>query len=200
MGYKWLVEVFDKYTKNRVVGKYRLLLLDGHKSHFTPEFDQFCKDNSIICLCYPPHSTDRLQPLDVGCFSPLKNVYGRLIQEKAELGIYYIDKPDFLVLYQQARATTLISKNIKKAFQTVGILPFDPQKVLSRLKIRTPNPGPQLSSETEVLTKTPYTTTDLQNHIQVIQQYRNQDPGPGLSQGHIPDQGSTLNQQPSPVN
>jgi hypothetical protein len=79
LGYKWLVDVFDKYTKNRVVGKYHLLLLDGHKSHFTPEFDQYCKDNSIICLCFPPHSTDRLQPLDIGCFSPLKNAYGRLI-------------------------------------------------------------------------------------------------------------------------
>ena len=126
LGYKWLVDVFDKYIKNRVVGKYRLLLLDGHKSHFTPEFDQYYKDNSIICLCYPPHSTDRLQPLNVGCFSPLKNIYGRFVQEKAELGIYHIDKPDFLVLFQQARIIALTPKNIKSAFQAVGILPFDP--------------------------------------------------------------------------
>ena len=79
LGYKWLVEVFDKYTKNRVVDKYRLLLLDDYKSHFTSEFDQFYKDNSIICLCYPPHSTDRLQPLNISCFSLLKNMYSRLV-------------------------------------------------------------------------------------------------------------------------
>ena len=91
VGYKWLTEVYDKYTRGRTIGKYRLLLLDGHGSHFTPEFDEFCKKNSIVWLCYPPHSTDLLQPLDFGCFSVLKETYGRLVQEKAELGIYHID-------------------------------------------------------------------------------------------------------------
>jgi hypothetical protein len=126
--------------KNRVVDKYCLLPLDDYKSHFTSEFDQYCKDNSIIYLYYPPHSTDRLQPLDVSCFSPLKNAYGQLVQEKAEFGIYHIDKPDFPVLFKQARAITLTSKNIKSAFQAVGILLFDLGKVLSRLKVRTPGP------------------------------------------------------------
>jgi hypothetical protein len=126
LGYKWLVDVFDKYIKNRVVGKYCFLLFNDYKSYFISEFDQYCKDNSIICLCYPPHSTDRLQPFDVGCFSPLKNIYGRFVQEKAELGIYYIDKPDFLVLFQQTRIIVLTFKNIKSVFQAVGILPFDP--------------------------------------------------------------------------
>jgi hypothetical protein len=69
----------------------------------------------------------------------LKNVYDQLIREKPELGIYHIDKPDFLVLLQQTRAIALTSKNIKSAFQTVGILPFDPQKVLSRLKVKIPS-------------------------------------------------------------
>ena len=165
MSYKWLIDIFDKYTKNRIVGKYRLLLLDGHKNHFTPEFDQYCKDNSIICLCYPPHSIDRLQPLNVSYFSPLKNIYDRFVQEKAELGIYHIDKPDFLVLLQQARAIALTSKNIKSAFQAVGILQFDPGKVLSRLKVRTPSLQPQLPSEAQANIKTPYITIDLYNHI-----------------------------------
>jgi hypothetical protein len=65
----------------------------------------------------------------------LKNIYGRLVQEKAELGIYHIDKPDFLILFQQAWIIALTLKNIKSAFQAVGILLFDPQKVLSRLKV-----------------------------------------------------------------
>jgi len=187
LGYKWLVDVFDKHTHNRVVGKYRLLLLDGHKSHFTAEFDQYCKDNSIIYLCYPPHSTDRLQPLDVGLFSPLKGAYGRLVQEMAGLGINHIDKLDFLSLLYQARLTTFTSKNIKSAFQTVGIVPFDPQKVLSRLKVRTPNPPPQPQNlDNHTVVKTPYNTTDLQAHIQIIQQCHIQGPEPGPSQSLVP--------------
>jgi hypothetical protein len=104
----------------------------------------------------------------------LKNAYGRLIQEKAELGIYHIDKPDFLVLFQQAQTIALTSKNIKSAFQAVGILQFDPGKVLSRLKVRTPSPQRQLSEKTQDITKTLYTTIDLQNYLQVIQQHRSQ--------------------------
>jgi hypothetical protein len=72
----WLQSIFDKYTKDRTVGKYRLLILDGHKSHFTAEFEQYCLKNSIIPLCMPPHSSHLCQPLDVGCFSSLKNSYG----------------------------------------------------------------------------------------------------------------------------
>jgi hypothetical protein len=95
----------------------------------------------------------------------LKNIYGRLIQEKAELKIYYIDKPDFLVLFQQVRIIALTPKNIKNAFQTVGILPFDLQKVLSRLKVKTSSLRLQSLSETQVFIKTPYITTDFQNYI-----------------------------------
>jgi hypothetical protein len=47
-------------------------LLDGHGSHITPEFDQYCLAYSIIVLYMPPHSSRLLQPLDVGCFSVLK--------------------------------------------------------------------------------------------------------------------------------
>jgi hypothetical protein len=95
----------------------------------------------------------------------LKNAYNRLVQAKAELGIYHIEKLNFLVLFQQARAIALTSKNIKSAFQAVRILPFDPQKVLSRLKVRTPSPQLQLLSEVQAITKTPYITIDLYNHI-----------------------------------
>jgi len=60
-----------------------------------------------------------------------------------------------------------------------------------------------LLSEIQAIIKTPYTTTDLYNYIQVIQQHRNQSPslnrGPGPNQGHILDPGLTLGPQPSPV-
>jgi|SRR5436190_4673392 len=95
------MEVFDKHICNHTVGTYQLLLLDSHDSHITPKFNDFCKRNSIIWLCYPPHSTHLLQVLDYGYFSVLKHSYGQLVQEKAELGVFRIDKPDFLALYYQ---------------------------------------------------------------------------------------------------
>jgi hypothetical protein len=35
----WLKHVFNKHTRTRTRGRYRLLILNGHGSHVTPEFD-----------------------------------------------------------------------------------------------------------------------------------------------------------------
>jgi hypothetical protein len=175
LGYKWLTEVFDKHTQGRTVGKYRLLFLDGHGSHFTPQFIDFCEKNSIVWLCCPPHSTHILQPLDVGCFSPLKNAYGRLVQDRAQLGINHIDKPDFLMLYQQARIAALSEKNIKSAFRTVGLVPYDPEKVLSRFQVRTPSPLLQQQfngPESQLPLQTPYNITELDAQVKALQEHR----------------------------
>jgi hypothetical protein len=95
----WWLQHFDRYTKGRTVGRYRLLILDGHGSHVSPEFDQYCIEHSIIVLCMPAHSSHLLQPLDVGCFSVLKRSYGRLVEQKMSLGVNHIDKQEFLPLY-----------------------------------------------------------------------------------------------------
>jgi hypothetical protein len=176
LGYKWLTEVFDRHTRTRTVGRYRLLLLDGHKSHFTPEFSNFCEANSIIWLCYPPHSTDQLQALDVGYFSLLKGSYGQLVKEKAELGVHHIDKADFLTLFHQARTITMTEKNIKSAFEAVGIVPYNPQKVLARLKVKTPSPilgprNPELQdSANQLPLRTPQNIVELDAQARALEQ------------------------------
>ena len=38
LGLEW-VKHFDRHTKTCTVGAWRLLILDGHGSHATPEFD-----------------------------------------------------------------------------------------------------------------------------------------------------------------
>src|ERR1700712_177572 len=47
LGFKW-IQHFNKWTKDVMKGVHRLLILDGHGSHFTPEFDNFCEENKII--------------------------------------------------------------------------------------------------------------------------------------------------------
>ena len=60
IGLTWLTDVFHKHTKDRTIGTYRLLVLDGHNSHVLPEFDRFCLDHQIVVLCIPPHSSHLL--------------------------------------------------------------------------------------------------------------------------------------------
>ena len=102
IGLRWLQKVFIPATNGCTSGRYRLLILDGHGSHLTPQFDEICSQNDIVPICMPPHSSHLLQPLDVGCFSPLKRAYGCLVENKAQLGSNHIDKFDFLEAYTQA--------------------------------------------------------------------------------------------------
>ena len=127
------LNLFHNYTKDRTVGTHRLLVLDGHNSHISAEFDQFCLDHQIVVLCMPAHSSHLLQPLDVGCFSVLKQLYGRLIQQIISHGVNHIDKRKFLPLYRQARQTALHQNNIQAGFAATGLVPYSPDRVLAQL-------------------------------------------------------------------
>jgi hypothetical protein len=59
------IKHFDAHTKQRSTGRKRLLIIDGHKSHQSAEFQHYCEEHNIITLCMPAHSSHILQPRDV---------------------------------------------------------------------------------------------------------------------------------------
>jgi hypothetical protein len=169
IGLQW-IKHFDKWTRSRTIGVHRLLILDGHGSHSTPEFDQYCIDNKIITLCMPAHSSHLLQPLDVACFSPLKRAYSRLIQELARQGIFHLDKTDFLANYQKVRPAIHFESNILSGFRATGLVPFNPDRVLSNLTItKTPSPpcSPNQPSSPWI-SETPRNTAQVDKQMQLV--------------------------------
>lgn len=136
IGLDWLKNCFIPSTSSHNVGKFRLLILDGHDSHLTPEFDQICKKHDIIPLCMPAHASHLLQPLDVDCFSILKRAYQTLVQDLCRKGVNHIDKHDLLLFYPQARAKTFKSDICQAAFAGTGLVPLDPERVISKLNIK----------------------------------------------------------------
>ena len=50
------------------------MIVDDHSSHVNKQFIDICDENHIILAILPPHSTHRLQPLDLKIFSPLLTV------------------------------------------------------------------------------------------------------------------------------
>lgn len=62
IGLCWLQKQFILSTNSRTRGRYQLLVLNGHGSHLTPQFDQLCADHDIIPICMPAHSSHLLQP------------------------------------------------------------------------------------------------------------------------------------------
>jgi len=56
------------------------LFTDGHSTHTKSiELINLARDNGVILLCFPPHCTHRLQPLDVGLMKPLSVYYDKEI-------------------------------------------------------------------------------------------------------------------------
>jgi hypothetical protein len=151
IGLEWLKTHFIPYIKDRTVGKYQMLILDGHGSHLTADFDRTCTENNIIPICMPPHSSHLLQPLDVGCFAVLKRCYGQLVEQRMRLGFNYIDKMDFLMAFPQARTVAYKAQTIQNSFAATGLVPFNPDRVIQQLNIqlKTPTPPPSRSSDTQ---------------------------------------------------
>ena len=116
--------------------------MDGHESHHSTEFELFCKEHKIITLCMPSHSSHILQPLDVGCFGPLKKAYGKEIEGLMRAKITHITKADFLPAFCIAFKAAMTEQNIQGAFRGAGLIPFDPKRVLSRLDVRPRTPSP----------------------------------------------------------
>lgn len=92
----------------------------------------------------PAHSSHLLQPLGIGCFAVLKRSYGRMVEFKMRSQINHIDKLDFLESYPLARIEAFKSETIKNSFAAAGLIPFAPDRVISKLNIqlRTPPPPP----------------------------------------------------------
>src|ERR1700712_2746448 len=169
LGFKW-IQHFNKWTKYITKGMHRLLFLDGHGSRSTPEFDTFCEEIKIITLCLPPHSSHLLQPLDVACFSPLKQAYSRLVQQLARKGIFHLDKTDFIANYQTARLETHYEQNAISEFRATGLIPFNPDRFLSALTItKTPSPPPTSRSQ-NAPPSSPWTSETPKNTVQIEKQ------------------------------
>jgi hypothetical protein len=132
IGLQW-IHHFERHTRSKTVGSKRLLVLDNHGSHTTPEFRSFCEDNNIVLLWMPPHSSHLLQPLDVGCFSPLKTAFSKQNQDLIRNHIFHIRKVDFLATFYTAFQASFTQENIKAGFRGSGLHPFDPEAVLSQL-------------------------------------------------------------------
>ncbi|RFN43685.1 hypothetical protein FIE12Z_12081 [Fusarium flagelliforme] len=170
-GLKWLKH-FDRCTTNRLVGTHRLLILDGHESHHSVDFELYCQEKKIITLCMPPHSSHLLQPLDVGRFGPLKKAYGREIEQFIRKSVTYISKTEFFLAFHAAFQAMMTESNIKGGFRGAGLVPLSPESVISNLdvQLRTPTPvEEEASASTSWVSKTPKTVREVESQSEYLE-------------------------------
>ncbi|CVL09140.1 related to transposase [Fusarium mangiferae] len=169
-GLEWLKH-FDRQTKSRQKGEYRMLVLDGHESHINAEFNEYCKASKVIPLCLPSHSSHLTQPLDVGIFGLLKKAYGSQISFLARASITHITKDDFFPAFRTTFEAVFTAKNIKSSFHGAGLVPLNPETVISKLDVRLRTPTPPVATDALPLpwiSQTPKTATEALSQSTLI--------------------------------
>ncbi len=150
IGVEWLEKVFDRHTRKKAShGRdYRLLFVDGHGSHLNMRFLEFCYKNRILLMAYPPHSTHRLQPLDVSLFNPLASFYSQNLDDWMAIshGTCTMGKRHFWGLFKPAWDAAFTIENITSGWRKTGLFPLDPDIVLSQVQISEPRPSSATSA------------------------------------------------------
>ena len=116
----------------------------------------------------PPHSSHLLQPLDVACFGPLKRAYSLEVDNWSRYSKTQIKKEFFLTGFQAAYSKSITKSNILGGFRGSGLVPFNPDQVLSRLDVvlRTPTPPPLETTPWE--SKTPTSAKEVESQTLYI--------------------------------
>ncbi|KAB0803126.1 hypothetical protein PPYR_00096 [Photinus pyralis] len=144
-----------------------LLILDNHSSHISLAGYEYCKKNNIVMLSIPPHSSHRIQPLDVSFFGPMKASYRQECNYfmKSNLG-QKITPAEVASLFRKAFVKVASISKAEAGFKATGIFPYNPQVFdetdflphaalnESELVIENDEPGPT-SSFTEPVHRTP---------------------------------------------
>nr|XP_023028779.1 jerky protein homolog-like [Leptinotarsa decemlineata] len=101
-----------------------LMVLDNHESHLSISVLNFCKENGVILLSFPPHTSHKLQPLERMVFGPLKRHFNSAadawlrFNPSKVLNIY-----DIPTILEDAFPLAVTPLNIQKGFSVTGIWP-----------------------------------------------------------------------------
>jgi hypothetical protein len=120
---EWFIQNFVPAAKARnSSGKPILLIYDGHASHTMFKMIETALEHNIQLFCLPPHTTHKLQPLDVGIFGPLQRAWfdqcDRVLDESGEV----MDVRAVVGEYMKARARSFKPETILQGWRKMGIL------------------------------------------------------------------------------
>lgn len=102
------------------------------------KFLDYCDYHRILVAVYPPHSTHRLQPLNVSLFAPLATRYSQELNQftmDAE-GLTRATKKDFFRLFWKAYNQAFKPSNIHSGWKKTGLHPFAPEVILNKFAVK----------------------------------------------------------------
>ena len=115
------------------------LFVDGHHSHMSLELIELAREKGVHLVCFPPHMTHILQPLDVSVYHPLKQSWaGVLKQYKLESMAENVNKPVFSSLIRKLWECSFKPSHLIAGFRATGLYPVDKAVVQGKLSASIP--------------------------------------------------------------
>ena len=110
-----------------------ILLLDQFGCHCNDVFVAMCEEQNILCMFLPPHTSDQLQPCDLGLFGIQKRWMSSI---QIPDGLNWQTKQIVRIIDSYRMATTF--KNVTSAFRRAGIVTYldDNLRLMARVDIR----------------------------------------------------------------
>jgi hypothetical protein len=75
----------------------------------------------------------------------LKQAYGHQVEDLMRAHINHVSKLEFLYAFRVAFSTSITKRNIQGGFAGAGLVPYDPERVLSKLDVKLRMPTPPTS-------------------------------------------------------
>jgi hypothetical protein len=130
---KWL-QHFILHTESSKTSSFKVLLMDSHTSHCTPEFTILANDHNIHFYAFPSHLTHILQPLDVGIFQPYKHWHKEAVHASIRnLNLVY-NLQSFMRDLPNIRKQTFKESTITHAFAKAGVWPISSTIAIAKLR------------------------------------------------------------------
>jgi len=122
---KWLKH-FVLHVKPSAENKV-ILAVDGHTTHKSLAAVEYARDNHVIMICLPRHSTHHKQPLDKTIYGRLKTAYNVACDK------WMVSHPgrrittyDQAELFCEAYLKAASMRNAVSGFASCGLWPFNP--------------------------------------------------------------------------
>lgn len=131
----WFSTLFIAYIKNLEGPK--VLIGDNLASHLSLEVIKLCDIHNIHFVLLPPNSTHLCQPLDIAFFRPLKGAWRKTLDDWKKKNKGVLPKAVFpQMLKKSLESIESLESNVKSGFKAAGIVPFNRDCVISKVKSR----------------------------------------------------------------
>ena len=156
---QWFEKMFLAAVKHLTETAPVILFFDGHHSHLSIKLIELARNNNVHLVCFPPHTTHLIQPLDVGVFGPMKSAWKGILKEhQIETCATAVTKQEFPSLISKLWDRSFCPDHLVSGFRKTGIYPLSREAISSsKLMKALPFSGDSSSSDCSDLEQSSHT-------------------------------------------